>query len=151
MSQHFYKSYATDLPLSDLMRLALSEQAPVRQFAMDIITSRNPVTDVGVSGWGQLLDTQYHHSIAAEQLSKHFTRRDLTPEWFFARLTSNQRYSTDFAIARLPELYSAQELGSEYFIRVAARLDIANGSNRSTARCMDFVLQLLARLDVGAV
>jgi hypothetical protein len=147
----YAKSYAADLPLSDLMRLALSEQAPVRQFSIDIITSRNPVTDVGVSGWGQLLDTQYHHSIAAEQLSKHFTRRDLTPEWFFARLTSNQRYSVYFAIARLPELYSAQELGSEYFIRVAARLDIASGSNRSATRCMDFVLQLLARLDVTQI
>jgi len=146
----YAKSYAQALPLSELMLLAISDHEPVRSFAISVILSRNPVTDIGVSGWGQLLDTSYHHRIAAEQLSKHFTRRDLTAQWFFARLTSNQRYSTRFAIRRLPELYSAQELGSDYFIRLAIQLD-TSANNDSALLCMEFLLQELKRLDLSHI
>ena len=146
----YAKSYAQALPLSELMMLAVSDHEPVRSFAINIILSRHPVNDIGVSGWGQLLDTSYHHSIAAEQLSKHFTRRDLTAEWFFERLISNQRYSTRFAIRRLPELYSAQELGVEYFIRLAVQLDTSTDSD-SNYLCMNFALQELKRLDLSVV
>lgn len=146
----YAKSYAQALPLPELMLLAVSEHEPVRQFAIGVILSRNPVTDVGVSGWGQLLDTPYHHSIAADQLSKHFTRRDLTADWFFERLTSNQRYSTRFAIRRLPELYSAHELGSDYFIRLAIQLDTSDNSDCALL-CMEFLLQELKRLDLSQI
>ena len=149
----YAKSYAQALPLPELMMLALSDHEPVRSFAISVILSRNPVTDIGVTGWGQLLDTSYHHRIAAEQLSKHFTRRDLTAEWFFERLISDQPYSTRFAIRRLPELYSAQELGSDYFIRLAVQLDTStnSGNSNSSDLCMDFALQELKRLDLNAV
>lgn len=149
----YAKSYAQTLPLSELMMLALSDHEPVRSFAISLILSRNPVTDIGIAGWGQLLDTAYHHRIAAEQLSKHFTRRDLSAEWFFERLISDQPYSIRFAIRRLPELYSAQELGSDYFIRLAVQLDTSTSSdnNNSSDLCMDFVLQELKRLDLSAV
>ncbi|MER1973019.1 MAG: hypothetical protein ABS880_04565, partial [Psychrobacter alimentarius] len=146
----YAKSYAQALPLSELMMLAVSDHEPVRSFAISMILSRNPVADIGVSGWGQLLDTSYHHNIAAEQLSKHFTRRDLTAEWFFERLISNQRYSTRFAIRRLPELYSAQELGSDYFIRLAVQLDTSTNSDSSDL-CMNFALQELKRLNLSLV
>ncbi len=146
----YAKSYARSLPLAELMMLAMSDHEPVRSFAISVILSRHPIKDIGVSGWGQLLDTSYHHNIAAEQLSKHFTRRDLTAEWFFERLISNQRYSTRFAIRRLPELYSAQELGSDYFIRLAVQLDTSTNSD-SSELCMDFALQELKRLDLNVI
>ena len=146
----YARSYAQALPLSELMLLAISDHEPVRSFAISVILSRNPVTDIGVSGWGQLLDTSYHHRIAAEQLSQHFTRRDLTADWFFARLTSSQRYSTRFAIRRLPELYSAQELGHDYFIRLAVQLD-TSANNDSALLCMEFLLQELKRLDLSHI
>lgn len=146
----YARSYAQALPLSELMLLAISDHEPVRSFAISVILSRNPVTDIGVSGWGQLLDTSYHHRIAAEQLSQHFTRRDLTGDWFFARLTSSQRYSTRFAIRRLPELYSAQELGHDYFIRLAVQLD-TSANNDSALLCMEFLLQELKRLDLSHI
>ena len=146
----YAKSYAPALPLSELMMLAVSDHEPVRSFAISMILSRNPIKDIGVSGWGQLLDTSYHHHIATEQLSKHFTRRDLTAGWFFERLTSNQRYSMRFAIHRLPELYSAQELGSDYFIRLAVQLDTSTNSDSSDL-CMEFALQELKRLNLSLV
>jgi len=155
----YAKSYAQDLSLTELMLLAISDYEPVRAFAINNILSRDPVNDIGVNGWGQLLDTEHHHQTASKQLSKHFTRRDLTPEWFFERLTSGRRHSVKFAIKKLPELYSAKELGTEYFIRVTQQLDTSeaygfsahNGSYCNDSDCMDFALDQLRRLDLSHV
>ncbi|MBH0065225.1 BRCT domain-containing protein [Psychrobacter sp. SZ93C1] len=155
----YAKSYAQDLSLTELMLLAMSDYEPVREFAINNILSRNPVADIGVNGWGQLLDTEHHYQTASKQLSKHFTRRDLNPEWFFERLTSGRTHSVKFAIKKLPELYSAKELGTEYFIRVAQQLDIPeqhdfsahNGSYCNDSDCMDFALDQLRRLDLSQV
>lgn len=150
----YAKSYAQDLSLTELMLLAMSDYEPVRIFAINNILSRDPIADIGVNGWGQLLDTEHHHQTASKQLSKHFTRRDLTPEWFFERLTSDRTYSVKFAIRKLPELYSAKELGTEYFIRVAQQLDILEQqgfSAHNDSYCMDFALDQLRRLDLSQV
>jgi len=150
----YAKSYAQDLSLTELMLLAMSDYEPVRTFAINNILSRDPVNDIGVNGWGQLLDTEHHHQTASKQLSKHFARRDLTPEWFFERLTSGRRYSVKFAIKKLPELYSAKELGAEYFIRIALPLDISAAydfSAHDDSDCMDFALDQLRRLDLSQI
>lgn len=150
----YAKSYAQDLSLTELMLLAMSDYEPVRIFAINNILSRDPIADIGVNGWGQLLDTEHHHQTASKQLSKHFTRRDLTPEWFFERLTSGRTHSVKFAIKKLPELYSAKELGTEYFIRVAQQLDIPEVHDFSAyndSYCMDFALDQLRRLDLSQV
>ena len=150
----YAKSYAQDLSLTELMLLAMSDYEPVRVFAINNILSRDPVADIGVNGWGQLLDTEHHYQTASKQLSKHFTRRDLTPEWFFERLTSGRTHSVKFAIKKLPELYSAKELGTEYFIRVAQQLDIPEVHDfaaNNDSDCMDFALDQLRRLDLGQV
>lgn len=143
----YAKSYAPDLALSELMLLAIAPFAAVRQFAIDTILSRDPLKDVGVTGWGQLLDTDYHHDIASKQLSRHFTRHDLTLDWFFARLTSNRTHSVTFAIKKLPELYSARELGQDYFIRLGKQLDLS----RHDESVMAFILGELRRLDLSHV
>lgn len=150
----YAKSYAQNLSLTELMLLAMSDYEPVRAFAINSILSRDPVSDIGVNGWGQLLDTEHHYQTASKQLSKHFTRRDLTPEWFFERLTSGRTHSVRFAIKKLPELYSAKELGAEYFIRVAQQLDIPEQQDFSAhndSDCMDFALDQLRRLDLSQV
>ena len=150
----YAKSYAQDLSLTELMLLAMSDYEPVRAFAINNILSRDPVADIGVNGWGQLLDTEHHYQTASKQLSKHFTRRDLTPEWFFERLTSGRTHSVKFAIKKLPELYSAKELGPEYFICVAQQLDVPevhDFSAHDDSDCMDFALDQLRRLDLSQV
>ena len=150
----YAKSYAQDLSLTELMLLAMSDYEPVRAFAINNILSCDPVADIGVNGWGRLLDTEHHYQTASKQLSKHFTRRDLTPEWFFERLTSGRTHSVKFAIKKLPELYSAKELGTEYFIRIAQQLDIPDQQDFSAyndSYCMDFALDQLRRLDLSQV
>ena len=151
----YAKSYAPELPIAELMGLALSSHQSVRAFAIDTILSRDPVADVGVVGWGQLLDTEYHHDIANKQLSRHFTRRELTPDWFFERLISGNQYSIDFAISKLPELYSPTELGHDYFIRIFWALDVASSNSyydsNSNERCMIFALNEFRRLDFNQV
>ncbi|WP_230661594.1 BRCT domain-containing protein [Psychrobacter sp. I-STPA10] len=159
----YAKSYAQDLPLNELMFLAISEHASVRKFAIEQILSRDPRKDVGIEGWGQLLDTDYHHKVAGEQLSKHFNRRDLTPEWFFERLISANEHSVNFASKQLPSLYSAKELGADYFINISRYIDVEyNGYgggyinyhspyNKAMKQAMAFVLKQLKTLDLNAV
>ena len=162
----YAKSYAPVLPLTTLLLLAICDYKPVRSFAMETILSGDPVADIGVMGWGQLLDTDYHHDIASRQLSRHFTRHELTPDWFFERLTSHHRHSVSFAIHALPERYDATELGADYFIRIFGALDVShyqddvghyqdNGAglndferfDDSAERCMRFALDECRRLD----
>ncbi len=156
----YAKSYAQNIPITELMLLAISNYETVRAFAIHNVLSRDPVADIGVIGWGQLLDTDYHHKVASEQLSKHFTRRELDPNWFFERLISGNAHSVDFAIRRLPELYSATELGADYLINVMQQLDVTDPydfyswldtNNNVDARCMQFVLDELRRLDFAQV
>lgn len=156
----YAKSYAQALSITELMLLAISAYESIRAFAINNILSRDPVADIGVSGWGQLLDTDYHHDIASKQLSLHFTRSELTPDWFSERLTSGQRHSMDFAIRKMPELYSAKELGQDYFINIMKQLDVTDSyhahswldtNNNIDARCMQFVLDEFRRLDFTQV
>ncbi len=156
----YAKSYAQEIPIAELMLLAIADYESIRAFAIDNILSRDPVADIGVIGWGQLLDTHYHHKIASQQLSKYFTRRELTPNWFFERLTSGNAHSVDFAIRKLPELYSAKELGADYLIKVMQQLDVTHPyhayswldtNNNIDARCMQFVLDEFRRLDFAQI
>lgn len=155
----YAKSYAQNIPVTELMLLAICDHEPVRAFAIHNILSRDTVNDIGIRGWGQLLDTDYHYKIAAQQLTKHFTRRELTPDWFFERLTCGNQHSVDFAISRLPELYSAKELGADYFINITKQLDVVDDYSNSydgyyndtDARCMIFALNEFRRLDFKQV
>ena len=156
----YAKSYAQDMPITELMLLAICDHEPVRAFAIHNILSRDPVNDIGVRGWGQLLDTDYHYKIAAQQLTKHFTRRELSPDWFFERLTCGNQHSVDFATRRLPELYSAKELGADYFITIMQQLDVNNPNHAYSwldtnhnvdARCMQFVLDEFRRLNFAQI
>lgn len=155
----YAKSYAPNLPLNELMFLALSSHEKVRHFAIEQLLSRDARKEVGIDGWGQLLDTKYHHKVAGEQLSKHFNRRDLSPEWFFERLISGNDYSTKFASNHLPNLYSAAELGVEYFIKISHYLDTNNITQEhydinyvnAMHQAMTFVLTQLEKLELNSI
>ena len=57
----YTKSYALDLPLATLLLLADSPNSDARQFAIGQILSRDTRRDIGLTGWGQLLDSPHHH------------------------------------------------------------------------------------------
>ncbi|GAA0314663.1 BRCT domain-containing protein [Psychrobacter aestuarii] len=142
-------SYAKDIDLDTLLLLAVSRHASIRDFAMQMILSRHPIKDIGVQGWGQLLETPYHFKTASNQLTAHFTRKELTPEWFRARLLGNSPEAVSFAIQQLPKLYSAKTLGADFFIDIARTLLPTYSQNQ--AACMDFVLEELRKTDLSTI
>ena len=143
----YAKSYALDLPLTTLLLLADSPNADARQFAIGQILSRDARKDIGLAGWGQLLDSQYHHDIATKQLLEHFNRRDFSQDWFYQRLLSQNSYSVDFAVKNLLAFYPADELGMDFFIQLAQQID----NNRLHAPTMQLALDSLKKLGLSQV
>ena len=109
---------ARDLPVAELIRHANNVDPKVRSLANDLLRSRDPRTEIGLEAWGELLDTDHGNELAAEMLRKHFTAKDLTPEWFKERLLSGRQQSCDFAQKNLFEVHSLKKLGSEYLLDI---------------------------------
>lgn len=142
----YAKSYAPDLPLSTLLLLIGSSDTTTREFAMSQILSRDPRTEIGIEAWGQLLNSPFAKT-ASEQIITHFSRRELTPDWFFTLLTSQTKAPADFAIAQLPTLYRADELGVDYFLNVIEQLDTHYPAYQVNKAVMQFCLNSLK--DIG--
>ncbi len=145
----YVKSHAPDLPLSTLLFLANSNYPKVRTFAIEQILILDPRKVVGIDGWGQLLNSSYHHEIAAKQLISHFNRRDFTPEWFYERLLSDNVHSKNFARTNVTQIFSLKELGTAFFMRVARAIEGDDNYNQSSV--LDFALDSLRELGVADV
>lgn len=139
----YANNYAKDLAVEQLLFLAISQHENIRQFAIQQLLSNNP-RKLGIDVWGQLLDSQYHHVIAEKQLQQHFTRRDLSSDWFYQRLLSENKYSSDFAIKYLLSLYTIDELGVDYFVNLAQHIS-------DNVSVMKFALNCLKNIGLSQV
>src|SRR5262249_55586115 len=74
----YARTHARDLPVPELVRLANNSHPAVRKLACDLLLERDPRKEVGLGAWGQLLETDHGHSLAAGVLRKHFGARELT-------------------------------------------------------------------------
>lgn len=111
----YARTHARDLPLEDLIRLANNDHDAVRKMSRDLLRDRDPRKEVGIEGWGQLLGSPYGHDLATAALAKHFSARDLTPEWFAERLKADNRQVVDFATTLLPKLHPDKKLGVQFY------------------------------------
>lgn len=111
----YVRTHARDLPLDDLIRLANNDHPEVRKVSRDLIQDRDPRKDVGLEGWGRLLGTKHGHDLAVKSIQKHFGARELTPEWFTARLLSPKDQVVDFAARLLPQVHPYKKLGPAFF------------------------------------
>lgn len=143
----YAQNYAQDLALAQLLLLAESQHEAVRDFAITQILARNPRTEIGVDAWGTLLDSEYHRQVAREQLLQHFNAKDLSPEWFFARLTSDSFPSRDFACTHIKQFYDIKGLGIQYFIDA---LDYLEGAYYTTL-AVRFILDCFEEIGLNAV
>lgn len=112
----YARTHARDLPLDVLIHQADNDSEEVRAMARDLITARDPREAIGIDGWGRLLATRHGFDFAAAAIRKHFTARDLAPEWFAARLRSDDRRVVQFAAALLPATHPQKTLGARYFV-----------------------------------
>lgn len=111
----YARTHARDLPLDQLIRLIDNPNAEVRKLAVDLIQDRDPRNDIGLEAWGQMLESQHGHELAASVLRKHFGTRELSPEWFRERLLSDNNKVFKFATDLLPKVHSFDSLGSSFF------------------------------------
>jgi hypothetical protein len=141
----YARTHARDLPVAELVRLTDNGNEAVRKLALDLLKERNPRTEVGLDGWGWLLETTHGHKLAAEMLRKHFGPRELTPEWFTARLFSPNKETFAFVGKLLPEVHPVEKLGPAFFTDL---IDSLKGPlNEVTARVAAFALEQLGAFD----
>jgi BRCA1 C Terminus (BRCT) domain len=145
----YARTYARDLPVPELIRLANNSNDAVRKLAADLLQSRDPRTEVGLEAWGELLQTQYGHQLASSVIKKSFGARELTPEWFKARLLSNNANAFNFAKGLLPQIHPAQKLGPSFFADLIDSLDSTSG--HAAWNVPNFALHELAKFDLNAL
>src|SRR5262249_2058269 len=143
----YARAHARDLPVSELIRLANSNHDSVRKLAADLLRSRDPRKDIGLDAWGILLETRFGHELAADILRKSFGARELTPEWFKARLFSPNQSAFQFAKTLLPQIHPPQKRGTAFFCDL---LDSLHEPNQQPARLVaPFALGELARFPLN--
>lgn len=142
----YARVHARDLPVEELIRLANSSEAKVRDLAHDLINSRDPRTEIGLEAWGQLLEAKFGHPIAVEALRKHFTSSDLTVDWFQERILSGNLLASQFAQSRLLEVHSAKQLGGSFFYELFERADPVRNQEAH-----DFAVEQIGNMDLAEV
>jgi hypothetical protein len=142
----YARVHARDLAVDDLIRHANSSDSNVRDLAKDLISARDPRTEIGLEAWGQLLEAKFGHDLAVEALRKHFTADDLTPEWFRERILSQNAKAREFAASRLLEVHSVEQLGESYFFEL---FDQAHPGRHSSA--LAFAVQQIGEMDLDQV
>ena len=140
----YVKAHARDLPVSELLRLALQPNAELAKLIRQLIAERDPRSEIGLDAWAQLLTLEPYYTFSEEALRKHFGRKELTPEWFQQLLLGSDA-GFKFAKKYLLELHPLKTLGSAYFQSVVERLDSNNYSHHEVA---EFALNQLAQLDL---
>ncbi len=147
----YAKTYARQLPVADLLRLAENPTAPVRDFALQMLLTHEP-RSLGMEVWGQLLESKYHHALAEKQLIQHFNRTELTPEWFAKRFTSTGVTALGFIKRHLTELHSLESLGTDYFENIALTLPFARpNQDKNAADSMVLALEYLEALGIDKI
>lgn len=143
----YVKAHARDLPVSELLRLALKPNIELAKLIRQLIAERDPRTEIGLAAWGQLLALDNYYEFAEEALRKHFGRKELSPEWF-QQLIFAGAGGWKFAKKYLLELYPLKTLGNTYFQDILEQLDTNNYQHNELA---EFALNQLAQLDLTAL
>lgn len=124
----YARTHARDLSVDELIRLA-SKGEVLSKLAVDLLSARHPVKDVGLDAWGRLLDSgrgdgaSDAHKLAIASLGKHFGPSELTAAWFQDRLVGVSDVAREFAHQHLPRLHDVKALGSAYFLAAIDRID----------------------------
>lgn len=135
----YTRTHARDLPLAALVRHVDNDEADVRAMARDLIAARDPRDEIGLDAWGRLLASDHAHDLASAALRKHFTARELTPDWFRGRLLSASDAVVGFAVEALPKIHPPKGLGAGWFVELLDAEDLGD-------EAADFALDMLEKL-----
>lgn len=119
----YARTHARDLAVDHLVRLVISHHDPVSKLAVDLLKSLDPRKDVGLDAWGRLLENDAGSQFATDMLRRHFTAKELTPEWFADRLLHGGDTAIQFATENLMRLHSTESLGTDFFTDLMLAVD----------------------------
>jgi len=150
----YARTHARDLPIETLVRWAANTHEGVRKLAADLISAREPRTEVGLAVWGRLLESPHKAftDLAAAAIRKHFGAAELTPDWFRDRLLSDHRPTFEFARTLLPTVHP--KLAAAFFIGLIESRQaesLGNAGRGSPIPAVGFALDELAKLDPGTL
>jgi hypothetical protein len=146
---NYARTHARDLSVAELVRLIDNKHEPVRKLAADLLSGRDPRTEIGLEAWGWLLETKYGHELATKSIQKNFGAAELTPAWFKARLFSPSKQAFQFVSKLLPQIHPAQKLGAAYF---ADLIDSIKDTKTQSARDISsFAMGELVKFDVNTL
>jgi hypothetical protein len=144
---NYARTHARDLPVAELVRLVDNSSDAVRKLAIDLLKGRDPRTEVGLDAWGWLLETTHGHKLAADALRKNFGARELTAEWFKARLFSPSEETFSFATKFLPQVHPVDKLGARFFTDLIDSIN--DPDDEASERVAYFALEQLKNFDVN--
>ncbi len=159
----YARTHARDLPVAELIRLSNNDHDAVHKLARDLLQARDARKDIGLDAWGLLLETEHNHELAATVLRKQYGARELTPEWFAARMISPSETAREFAKTHLPQVHPYQKLGVEFFSNLIDKIDDRDPfgpmtnvhwylrPDRYLDEVLDEVVAELARFDLNAL
>lgn len=139
----YARIHARDLTLDRLVKLANNGDAAVQKLVLDLVGERDPRKEIGLDGWGRLLETTYMNDFAAKSLLKSFGAKELTPAWFAERLLHGSRAAGAFAQTNLLKLHPAKGLGPVYFVDLLKKIDLKNDAHSALAQWAMGELKLL--------
>jgi hypothetical protein len=145
----YARTHARDLGIPELIRLANNSHQGVRKLASDLLQERDPRKDVGLEAWGQLLDTDHGHKLAAAILRKHFGASELTPQWFSARLFTESNQAFSFITKLLAEVHPSATLGAPFFAGLIDRVYDTETVPAQNVTC--FAVGELGRFDLNTL
>ena len=135
----YARTHARDMDLKKLIQLVDHSNEIVRKLAFDLLQDRDPRKDVGVEGWGLLLDSKHGYPVAEKKLLEHFNARDLTLDWFKERFLSST--SSRFAEKHIFEVHPLKTLKSKYFCDLFYEKHLDQ-------RIVDFLLKSIERISL---
>lgn len=140
----YVKAHARDLPLSEILRLALKPNPELAKLIRQLLSERDARNEIGLEAWGQLLALDHYYEFAEAILRKQFGRKELTAAWFQQLILSSST-GLKFAKKYLLELHPLNTLGVAYFQAILEQLDTHHDEHYELA---EFALNQLAELDL---
>lgn len=139
----YAKSYARDLSVTELLRLAYVPAKELQQFIQSLLSERDPRQDIGLAAWAKLLCVEHHHKFVARILLKHFNRKELTLDWFTECLLHTGELGFDFAQGNLFKIHPEKTIDLSFFTNILLQL---NAEQETVA---DFLCDAMQKLDLS--
>ena len=116
--------HGQDLPLSRLLTLARSYDRVVLSLVEELLSSRDPREEIGLDAWSELLGIDHFQKAAKSALKTHFGSRDLTVQWFFPRLLSENRGVRTFSLRHFPRVHEPSDVERSFFLDLLHHKDL---------------------------